>query len=168
MGTLTTNYQFQKPAIGGDRDSWADAYDTGDPATDPSPGLVGNWQKMDLLHKELEDKILGLENSLPANTYYEAGDDYRIIGETLECWGRVVSIAGDLTENYPKRFLHAPSLSFTITSTIGEDRTAARQSQTITNAKLELEVAARANGGYGDWSGVPIFWYAIGQWDGVS
>lgn len=60
-GIDTDNYGFMKPTVGGDLDLWGNDYTTGDPATDPSPGLNGNWSKMDVLLKTMQDKIDALE-----------------------------------------------------------------------------------------------------------
>lgn len=64
MGTTTANYQFQKPTDGGDDDTWGNGFLTGDPDTDPSPGLNGNWQKADDLLKNFQDRIDAIDTAL--------------------------------------------------------------------------------------------------------
>lgn len=62
MGTLTANLKFQKPQIGGDDVTWGD--DFGDPENEAldgdSPGLNGNWSKLDAILKANDDKIAEL------------------------------------------------------------------------------------------------------------
>lgn len=71
MGTPTQHFGFDRPTVGGDEDNWGDDYATGDPTVDPSPGLNGNWSKMDALLKltndaisELQTKVADLEGQI--------------------------------------------------------------------------------------------------------
>lgn len=64
MGNPTANYQFLKPTDGGDPDIWALDYASGDPMVDPSPGLNGNWSKMDLLMQDAIDRLAAVEQSI--------------------------------------------------------------------------------------------------------
>jgi microcystin-dependent protein len=64
MGTVTANYGFQKPTDGGDDDTWGSGFLTGNPATEPSPGLNGNWQKADALLKAFQDRIDAIDTAL--------------------------------------------------------------------------------------------------------
>lgn len=67
MGTQTTNYSFHLPTPGADEDTWGDPFSGGaDPSADPSPGLNGNWEKADLLFKNLEDQLTTLQNQILA------------------------------------------------------------------------------------------------------
>lgn len=76
MGTPTANYGFDKPTVGGDEDNWGDDYSTGNPLTDPSPGLNGNWEKADQLLKQLTDRIDDLENNIIPSLYIPIGGLY--------------------------------------------------------------------------------------------
>lgn len=67
MGTLTTNYGYQKPTPGADENTWGDDYSTGDASVDPSPGLNGNWEKLDVLFKTLEDRVTAAEQLITDN-----------------------------------------------------------------------------------------------------
>lgn len=65
----TTHFGFREPIITADDTTWGDDYPSGDPAVDPSPGLNGNWSKMDILLKMQRDKIAELRaivDGLPA------------------------------------------------------------------------------------------------------
>ena len=65
MGTATTNYGFNKPTIGADEDNWGDDYGGGDdPLVDPSPGLNGNWEKVDQLLNQLQMQVTQLQADL--------------------------------------------------------------------------------------------------------
>ena len=64
MGTLTTNYLFQKPTDGGDPDVWALDYASGDPMVDPSPGLNGNWEKADRLFQDALTRLQAIDDLL--------------------------------------------------------------------------------------------------------
>ncbi|NKB39452.1 MAG: hypothetical protein GKR86_00070 [Ilumatobacter sp.] len=61
MGDLTTNYEFQKPTFGADDTTWGDDYSSGNPLTDPSPGLNGNWEKIDQVLQAQKDAIDAIE-----------------------------------------------------------------------------------------------------------
>jgi microcystin-dependent protein len=66
----TSHYGFREPIITADDTTWADDYPSGDPAVDPSPGLNGNWSKMDILLQMQRDKIAELQaviDGLPDN-----------------------------------------------------------------------------------------------------
>lgn len=61
MGTLTEHMGFMKPTITADSSTWGDDYSSGDPLVDPSPGLNGNWEKIDQLIQVNEDAIAAME-----------------------------------------------------------------------------------------------------------
>lgn len=67
QGIPTDNYGFMKPTVGGDADVWGSDYTIGDPAVDPSPGLNGNWAKIDVLMKALEDRLAAAEALIENN-----------------------------------------------------------------------------------------------------
>jgi len=70
MGTLTTNYNFNKPTIGADLDSWGADFDPADdPVVDNSPGLNGNWEKLDALFNDMQQQI----NAIVQATYIRVG-----------------------------------------------------------------------------------------------
>lgn len=61
MQNQSTNYKFRLPIITADDTTWGNDFSSGDPAVDPSPGLNGNWTKMDLLLQMQRDKIAELQ-----------------------------------------------------------------------------------------------------------
>mgnify|MGYP000291877745 CR=1 FL=1 len=62
MGTLTTNYKFQKPTPGGDTSTWGNDFTGGDdPAVDDSPGLNGNWSKLDIVLDDIATRLTAAE-----------------------------------------------------------------------------------------------------------
>lgn len=104
MGTPTSNYGFDKPTVGGDEDNWGDDYSTGDPLVDPSPGLNGNWEKVDQLFKQMQDTIDNLINNVIPSLYIPIGglyiseidtDPSTTLGYgTWEAWGLGRSLVG--------------------------------------------------------------------------
>lgn len=64
MENQTTNYGFRQPIITANDTTWGNDFASGDPAVDPSPGLNGNWSKMDLILKMQRDKIAELRAAL--------------------------------------------------------------------------------------------------------
>lgn len=115
MGTQTTAYSFHLPEVGGDGTTWGNDFDPADdPAVDPSPGLNGNWSKMDLLLKSLNDRADALIAASGGSPYYERGSafggSYRIIGEHLECWGEVLTIEGTVAADYVREFDEPPTV----------------------------------------------------------
>lgn len=110
MGTLTTNYQFQKPTVGADDDVWGTDYSIGDPSVDPSPGLNGNWEKTDVLLKAMQDEIDQLKLDVEARKipvgglYVSRTDDDPATNLGYGTWsawapGRALVSVGDNTEH---------------------------------------------------------------------
>lgn len=78
MGTNTTNYGFMKPTIGADSDVWgADFTATDTPLTDPSPGLNGNWEKLDQVLKDIVTTLNAVSTAayIPIGSLYMSSSD---------------------------------------------------------------------------------------------
>lgn len=170
MGTLTTNYEFQLPTIGGDDDVWGNDFSASDdPMTDPSPGLNGNWEKADQVIADLEARIAALEGGTPG-PYYERGDGYTIAGTTLECWGNVSVTSGATVITFPKQFTARPKLfllpvgnetppNITLYSAMGVRQDTAAD---LYQALVRIQEADQA----GYILSMTASWRAIGTWDG--
>lgn len=111
MGTLTDNFQFQLPDDQGDFNTWGAAFDPADdPATDPSPGYNGNWEKLDLILKDMEDRVAYIEaNGTGSYMVYEAIDQteyridyqaYLVIGDVFYQWGYTESQGSPTDDPY--------------------------------------------------------------------
>lgn len=92
---------------------------------------------------------------------------WRIIGDTLECWGTAPAGGSWRTLVFPKTFARPPALtigghSANPTSNV---RIGVVQSGSVTTTGANITTIDRATNNH---SAYPIGWHAIGEWDGVS
>jgi len=87
---------------------------------------------------------------------------WRIIGDSLECWGRVTTNAGgNAAISFPKTFAQNPAIVLTPDGTSAFYLTASTTSLTTTSSNI----ACSNNGSLGAYT---VRYHAIGEWDGVS
>ena len=89
-GTYTVNYNFYKPEIGADDDTWAT--DIADPAVDTSTGLNGNWTLLDYQLDLLDGRVGVNETDISTIQGFDiiAGTDMTVSG----------SFPGNVTVNH--------------------------------------------------------------------
>lgn len=98
---------------------------------------------------------------------YEAFHDptgtasYRIVGDTLECWGNVTTNgSGAASITLPKTYTGVPSATLIANS----GALTLSQATGLTTTQLDVYTADANNLG----TARPVSWHTIGQWDGVS
>lgn len=93
---------------------------------------------------------------------------WRIIGKTLECWGRIGG-SSVRTVTYPKTFARNPTVSNGHMTTTDQGATTAFSHQYYSQSATGFTARVQfiTTGSIGD-SGAALDWHAIGEWDGVS
>lgn len=93
---------------------------------------------------------------------------WRIIGRTLECWGRAVTDSnGDVLVTFPKTFGSQPRCSVTASQTNTTTRLASAGWQSINSQEIDIRARQSQSGVVSPAVG-SVDWYVIGEWDGIS
>lgn len=95
---------------------------------------------------------------------------WRIVGNTLECWGTTEFTFGVSAVSFPKTFARRPAFTATVSGLAGD---IAADVQYVVMSETPNVSGATLRQRYRDnnqvvLSEVPCDWHAIGEWDGVS
>jgi len=95
---------------------------------------------------------------------------WRIVGTTLECWGRATPVSGGAAVTFPKTFARRPEVTATVSGLSGDipaDGVYSIMSEVAGVGAVSFR-ERYVNSTTGVVANVPFSWHAIGEWDGVS